>query len=82
MLVEEVSKFEAVARGIALREARRQDAILFKAEQRQQLMRLAELGALAHKSAIASYRKVSDEERAAIIESIMQRKAGSKPKKM
>ena len=73
-LQEELARFKAVCRHIVLHEASHADGKLFKAEQRQKLKRLADLGVLAHQPAIAAYCKATEQERTTITNAILAQK--------
>ena len=79
-LQKELTRFKAICRHIVKHEASHVGGKLFKAEHRQKLTRLAELGVRAHQPAIAAYCKVTAQERTTIINAILTQKAGTTPK--
>ena len=79
---EEPAKLKSIIRDIAMHEAKHDDAMIFRVEQRQHLRRLAGLGVLAHQPAMAAFCKTTEEEREKVTLCIPQQKAGSNPKEL
>ena len=71
---EELAMFRAIISDIAVHEAKHDDAMIFKIEQRQHLRRLAGIGVPAHQPAIAAYCKITEEEREKVTLCILQQK--------
>lgn len=79
-LNEELRAFKAIVRGITRHEATHEDGLPFKAEKRDHIRRLADLGILAHQPAIVAYTHVTDIERDNGTRCILQQKIGANPK--
>ena len=68
--------FKASVRQIAKHEMPARTARWFRAEERQELRRLAKLGVDNHQAAVAAVIETTGEEKVRLIKSILQQKAG------
>ena len=76
-LREELKTFQAVVRHIAKHDMPEAESKWFRAEGRENLRRLANLGVEGHQPGIAAFVKTSEQERAKIHESIVRQKTGA-----
>ena len=68
--------FKAIVRQVAKHEMPARRAKWFRAEERQDLRRLAKLGIDNHQAAVAAVIETTSDEKVRIIKSILQQKAG------
>ena len=74
---QEIKLFKAITRQIARHELNDEQTKIFQMEKRAQLRRLAPLGIEGNEPAVKAYCKITSQEKATIIEAIMQQKVGA-----